>query len=205
MACKLFAALVLLHFFLVLSSVATQKDVSKSIESENGDIFDCINIMSQPTFQDPSFMNHTIQVSPKDYGDNKVRFFMYWGNSQNRDCMDLLCSGFVQVSSDIPLGAQLKPVSVGALRVSWGGEAYGPWDEKSPSIGSGHFAYEGFGKAAVFMDATLVDENNNHFVPNPHDFYRQVERNVCYGVDNLGSGPNGIGFYFGGPGGCIDN
>ncbi|KAJ3679998.1 hypothetical protein LUZ60_016276 [Juncus effusus] len=151
------------------------------------------------------------------------------------------------LNPNIPLGAQLKPVSIyggaqhfvtvhifkdfktgnwwlafgkdkkivgywvksifnhmdnGARKISWGGAAEAPLSELSPPMGSGHFPFEGFGKAAVFMDATIVDENNNHFIPNPHDFYPQVGAPRCYKVDKLGSGPNGIGFYFGGPGGC---
>ncbi|KAJ3679964.1 hypothetical protein LUZ60_016242 [Juncus effusus] len=258
MAYKVLDKLVLVHFFLVLSSGApTQKEiVIKSIKSENGDIFDCINIMSQPTFQDPAFMNHTIQMIPSSYPNfineksqekttishaeiNTVPFVgkeerysgsaAFISNGTSLDDTDFMEAGWIVSPKDfgdnkdiktgnwwLAFGKNKKLVGYwikstfnhmdnGASKLSWGGDAEGPRYERSPPIGSGHFAYEGFGKAAVFMDATIVDENNNHFVPNPHDFYRQVDRTVCYGLDKLGSGPNGIGFYFGGPGGCIDN
>ncbi|KAI6679970.1 hypothetical protein NL676_033851 [Syzygium grande] len=38
----------------------------KSIESEDGDIIDCIDIYKQPAFRDPALRNHTIQMAPSD-------------------------------------------------------------------------------------------------------------------------------------------
>ncbi|EHA8590368.1 hypothetical protein COCNU_scaffold017705G000020 [Cocos nucifera] len=53
-------------------------------------------------------------VHPQLYGDTHTRFFTYWNHavgSQNGGCFDLLCSGFVQVSSTISLGGILSPLS----------------------------------------------------------------------------------------------
>uniref|UniRef100_A0A7N0TXN6 Neprosin PEP catalytic domain-containing protein n=1 Tax=Kalanchoe fedtschenkoi TaxID=63787 RepID=A0A7N0TXN6_KALFE len=53
------------------------------------------------------------QVSPDLYGDNNTRLFTYWTGDtyQATGCYNLLCSGFVQLNSDIALGASIYPVS----------------------------------------------------------------------------------------------
>lgn len=53
------------------------------------------------------------QVSPDLYGDNNTRLFTYWTSDayQATGCYNLLCSGFIQVSSDIAMGASISPIS----------------------------------------------------------------------------------------------
>ncbi|CAA6659097.1 unnamed protein product [Spirodela intermedia] len=53
------------------------------------------------------------QVSPDLYGDNNTRLFTYWTSDayQATGCYNLLCSGFIQVSSEIAMGASIFPVS----------------------------------------------------------------------------------------------
>eukprot|EP00249_Psilotum_nudum_P000679 c12771_g1_i1 orf=597-1862(+) len=53
------------------------------------------------------------QVSPDLYGDNNTRLFTYWTNDayQGTGCYNLLCSGFVQISYEIAIGATISPVS----------------------------------------------------------------------------------------------
>lgn len=53
------------------------------------------------------------QVSPDLYGDNNTRLFTYWTSDayQATGCYNLLCSGFVQVSDQIAMGATISPVS----------------------------------------------------------------------------------------------
>ncbi|KAH9301825.1 hypothetical protein KI387_013408, partial [Taxus chinensis] len=53
------------------------------------------------------------QVSPDLYGDNNTRLFTYWTSDayQATGCYNLLCSGFIQISSDIAMGASISPVS----------------------------------------------------------------------------------------------
>ncbi|XP_020523024.1 uncharacterized protein LOC18434300 [Amborella trichopoda] len=52
-------------------------------------------------------------VNPVLYGDTKTRIFISWiiVDSKTPGCYDLSCPGFVQTSSDIPLGTVLTPVS----------------------------------------------------------------------------------------------
>eukprot|EP00250_Pteridium_aquilinum_P007115 c16903_g1_i1 orf=286-1593(-) len=53
------------------------------------------------------------QVSPDLYGDNNTRLFIYWTSDSYKatGCYNLLCSGFVQVSNDIAMGATIAPIS----------------------------------------------------------------------------------------------
>ncbi|XP_074579236.1 protein neprosin-like [Curcuma longa] len=53
------------------------------------------------------------QVSPDLYGDNHSRLFTYWTSDsyQATGCYNLLCSGFIQISSEIAMGATISPLS----------------------------------------------------------------------------------------------
>ncbi|KAJ8773607.1 hypothetical protein K2173_005853 [Erythroxylum novogranatense] len=53
------------------------------------------------------------QVSPEMYGDFHPRFFTYWTSDsyQATGCYNLLCSGFVQTSNRIAIGAAISPTS----------------------------------------------------------------------------------------------
>ncbi|RAL43050.1 hypothetical protein DM860_009832 [Cuscuta australis] len=53
------------------------------------------------------------QVSPGLYGDNNTRLFTYWTSDayQATGCYNLLCSGFIQINSQIAMGASISPVS----------------------------------------------------------------------------------------------
>ncbi|CAD5179802.1 unnamed protein product [Musa acuminata subsp. malaccensis] len=53
------------------------------------------------------------QVSPDLYGDNNTRLFTYWTSDsyQATGCYNLLCSGFIQINSEIAMGAAIYPLS----------------------------------------------------------------------------------------------
>ncbi|XP_058738703.1 protein neprosin-like [Vicia villosa] len=53
------------------------------------------------------------QVSPELYGDSRPRLFTYWTSDayQATGCYNLLCSGFVQTTSKIAIGASISPLS----------------------------------------------------------------------------------------------
>ncbi|OIW17930.1 hypothetical protein TanjilG_17766 [Lupinus angustifolius] len=53
------------------------------------------------------------QVSPDLYGDNNTRLFTYWTSDayQATGCYNLLCSGFIQVNSNVAMGASISPIS----------------------------------------------------------------------------------------------
>ncbi|KAJ1696226.1 hypothetical protein LUZ63_004738 [Rhynchospora breviuscula] len=89
-----------------------------------------------------------------------------------------------------------------ASRLVWGGSIKtSPW-LPSPPMGSGHFPSEGFGKAAYIFDIKIVDDHNTLRIPNSRFFTPHVNENVCYDVAGLTDGNDGVGFYYGGPGGC---
>ncbi|XP_073225363.1 protein neprosin-like isoform X2 [Cicer arietinum] len=52
-------------------------------------------------------------VNPKLYGDHNSRLFVYWTRDSYKSsgCFDLTCHGFVQISSEMALGASLGPYS----------------------------------------------------------------------------------------------
>ncbi|XP_052194924.1 uncharacterized protein LOC127802885 [Diospyros lotus] len=53
------------------------------------------------------------QVSPDLYGDSNTRLFTYWTSDayQATGCYNLLCSGFIQISNDVAMGASIFPLS----------------------------------------------------------------------------------------------
>ncbi|KAI4303034.1 hypothetical protein MLD38_038714 [Melastoma candidum] len=53
------------------------------------------------------------QVSPELYGDSRPRLFTYWTSDsyQATGCYNLLCSGFIQTTRKIAIGAAISPVS----------------------------------------------------------------------------------------------
>ncbi|KAM0020135.1 putative neprosin [Helianthus debilis subsp. tardiflorus] len=54
------------------------------------------------------------QVDPELYGDTNTRLFIYWTSDgfQRKGCFNLECSGFIQISNKIALGATMSPTSV---------------------------------------------------------------------------------------------
>nr|ACG41003.1 carboxyl-terminal peptidase [Zea mays] len=53
------------------------------------------------------------QVSPDLYGDNNTRLFTYWTSDayQATGCYNMLCSGFIQINSEVAMGASIFPIS----------------------------------------------------------------------------------------------
>lgn len=53
-------------------------------------------------------------VYPELFGDNSTRLYTLWTSDsyQSTGCFNLFCSGFVQTSNEIALGASLSPTSV---------------------------------------------------------------------------------------------
>ncbi|KAJ3692319.1 hypothetical protein LUZ60_012669 [Juncus effusus] len=84
----------------------------------------------------------------------------------------------------------------GAIGAAWGGITQGPLNDSSLPMGSGHFANEGYKKAAFFTDTTIIDDKYNIAVPNT--FWSKTVVNQ----PKLGTSKTGIGFFFGGPAGC---
>ncbi|GER50689.1 hypothetical protein STAS_28010 [Striga asiatica] len=138
------------------------------------------------------------QVSPDLYGDNNTRLFTYWTSDayQATGCYNLLCSGFIQVNSDIAMGA-----SESASMIEWGGEVVNSepnGQHTSTQMGSGRFPEEGFGKSSYFRNIQVVDASNN--LKSPKGLGTYTEQSNCYDIQTGYNGEWGSFFYYGGPG-----
>ncbi|CAL4902727.1 unnamed protein product [Urochloa decumbens] len=96
------------------------------------------------------------QVSPQLYGDNNPRFFTYWTDDAYREtgCYNLHCSGFVQTSNRIAIGAAISPISSYAGRqfditvLIWKDPRQGHWWLQLGSGGGG--ALVGYWPSSLF-------------------------------------------------------
>ncbi|MCL7024124.1 hypothetical protein MKW94_007754 [Papaver nudicaule] len=57
-------------------------------------------------------------VSPTLYGDNGTHLSVFWRDGPTNGCFNMLCPGFVQVSSTTPIGGSFHRIS------GYGGQAY---------------------------------------------------------------------------------
>ncbi|KAJ3671468.1 hypothetical protein LUZ60_007547 [Juncus effusus] len=170
-------------------------------------------------------------VDQDTYGDRHARLSFSWrDDKQNKECVDLICPGFVQVSSDIARGmpvstyngkqhsititifqdrkkkfgywpkSLLPGLSSKRRLACWTGTTHSPPRELAPPMGSGHFPSEGYGKSAFFNNILIMDENNNFVIPNPRYFRSELHKSKCYQLGGLMVENTSLGFYFGGPG-----
>ncbi|KAL5208617.1 hypothetical protein ABZP36_033052, partial [Zizania latifolia] len=83
----------------------------------------------------------------------------------------------------------------------WGGFVQGPTASSNPpQMGSGHFASEGYGKAAFVNNIRIVDENKEVVTP---DIVRALPGTSVpskYTYYDVGAGDNGMHVLYGGPG-----
>ncbi|XP_019418632.1 PREDICTED: uncharacterized protein LOC109329423 [Lupinus angustifolius] len=89
-----------------------------------------------------------------------------------------------------------------AERLQFGGEIVnsGVNEHTTTQMGSGHFAEEGFGKAAYFKNLNLVN-SFNEFIPIPvTNLELIVDHPNCYNLSLLSNNDFGTHFYYGGPG-----
>nr|CAB3464091.1 unnamed protein product [Digitaria exilis] len=72
-----------------------------------------LNVWPAQVASPAEFSLSQIWVSPQLYGDNNPRFFTYWTDDayQETGCYNLHCSGFVQTSSRVAIGAAISPFS----------------------------------------------------------------------------------------------
>ncbi|KAL6615002.1 hypothetical protein ACP70R_037272 [Stipagrostis hirtigluma subsp. patula] len=69
-----------------------------------------------------------------------------------------------------------------------------------PQMGSGHFASEGFGKAAFVRNIQIVNENHQLVTPDIRKSFATNTRQDCYSIDQYGYNAGGMHAYYGGPG-----
>lgn len=88
-----------------------------------------------------------------------------------------------------------------ASSIRWGGMAYTSNGEKSPPMGSGHPAAEGYKKAS-FFDRTKLVVGGNQFKDIGEGDVEYYQTLPCYTVGHFQRMQYGSFFPFGGPGGC---
>jgi hypothetical protein len=83
----------------------------------------------------------------------------------------------------------------------WGGHVAGPTAiSDSPQMGSGHFAFEGYGKAAFIKSIQIIDEHDKLVTPNENRVMVGSSDVRKYTVDGYGIDKFGMHMYYGGPG-----
>uniref|UniRef100_A0ACD5ZHA9 Uncharacterized protein n=1 Tax=Avena sativa TaxID=4498 RepID=A0ACD5ZHA9_AVESA len=86
--------------------------------------------------------------------------------------------------------------------VFWGGFVQGPTvSSNAPQMGSGHFASEGYGKAAYIRNAQILNENNKYVTPEDNvKLDHGTSNSTLYTVDKFEADTPGMTIYYGGPG-----
>ncbi|KAI3899095.1 hypothetical protein MKW92_036838 [Papaver armeniacum] len=143
------------------------------------------------------------EVNPKVYGDDEPRLSVYWtaDDYKSTGCHDIKCTGFVQIASNISLGARFDPISLyngtqhdtsfsifqdqytGNWWVQWQGVSVGYWppslfrqlSKKATGIDFGGL----IGNARTQGQHTTTDMGSGHF-PSEGNFgissyFRQVK------------------------------
>ncbi|XP_010518018.1 PREDICTED: uncharacterized protein LOC104793364 isoform X1 [Camelina sativa] len=91
-----------------------------------------------------------------------------------------------------------------ARKIVWGGEithyVEGRGEHTLPQMGSGHFAEEGFKKAAYFNCIEYIDKSNNPITPFAQNLEAIITRPECYNLKVGSSRRWGAYIFYGGPG-----
>uniref|UniRef100_A0ACD5ZAU6 Uncharacterized protein n=1 Tax=Avena sativa TaxID=4498 RepID=A0ACD5ZAU6_AVESA len=89
--------------------------------------------------------------------------------------------------------------------VFWGGFVQGPTvSSNAPQMGSGHFASEGYGKAAYIRNAQILNENNKYVTPDGNvKVDHGTSNSTLYTVDKFEVDTPGMSIYYGGPGSVV--
>ncbi|KAI3882465.1 hypothetical protein MKX03_025243 [Papaver bracteatum] len=169
---------------------------------------------------------------PTFFGDNRSRLFGYWtaDGSKQTCCFNMLCPGFVQVHSEISLGADFDPISVYGEDVwvvsfqvyrdlqtgNWwlivGGITTGYWPKKIFTYLANNALVIQYGGIAGAKTQMPTPPMGNGYLPQLQDFLKTAYMNRmkykdttldCYNIffaGNLGAKWE-ISMAFGGPGG----
>ncbi|XP_027157801.1 uncharacterized protein LOC113759425 [Coffea eugenioides] len=83
-------------------------------EDQGGSSLSGVGVVGGPSTRELNSIEAGWIVNPERFGDNRTRLYTYWTSDgyQSTGCYNLFCSGFVQTSNEIALGASLSPTSV---------------------------------------------------------------------------------------------
>ncbi|MCL7045105.1 hypothetical protein MKW94_010266 [Papaver nudicaule] len=155
-------------------------------------------------------------VYPALFGDSQSRLFGYWtaDGSKQTGCFNVLCSGFVQVHGEIPLGAVVGPVSeygkharVVHLKIYRDPETGNWWFIAAPNI-IGYWPKEIFthlaNNASILRYGGIVGETpqtpappmGNGYLPQLDDYLKTAYMKRMQYIDEKGQhvklNPNGV-------------
>ncbi|KAJ4954855.1 hypothetical protein NE237_011638 [Protea cynaroides] len=166
----------------------------KSIQVENGDIFDCVIINKQLALEHLSLQNHTIQMKPTidpKGQENEGPKNGELASSVNGEFVGYWPKTIYKALSD-----------GGANRADWGGEVCCGYlgNSSLPTMGSGHFPSEGDGKACLVSEIQIITKIGGSFV----DFgtvtpFQSAPQ--CYKILEGTRDNSGRYILYGGPGG----
>ncbi|XP_072067079.1 protein neprosin isoform X1 [Arachis hypogaea] len=138
------------------------------------------------------------QVSPELYGDSNPRFFTYWTDPRHGHWWLEFGSGLLVGYWPATMFSHLRSH---ASMVQFGGEIVNSRSRgyhTGTQMGSGHFAGEGFRKAAYFRNLQIVDWDNN-LLP-LSNIHQLADHSNCYDIRQGSNNVWGHYFYYGGPG-----
>ncbi|XP_040986170.1 uncharacterized protein LOC121234330 [Juglans microcarpa x Juglans regia] len=105
--------------------------------------------------------------------------------------------------SEEPVGywpnSLFSSLSSSAAEITWGGGVYTDNNATSPPMGSGHFAYEGYSRAAYVDELEFADESNKWIYPDYNSLQYDADIRKCYTINALFESDHG--YLYGGPGG----
>ncbi|XP_027106705.2 protein neprosin [Coffea arabica] len=83
-------------------------------EDQGGSSLSGVGVVGGPSTRELNSIEAGWIVNPERFGDNRTRLYTCWTSDGYRStgCYNLFCSGFVQTSNEIALGASLSPTSV---------------------------------------------------------------------------------------------
>ncbi|XP_051196059.2 protein neprosin-like [Lolium perenne] len=84
----------------------------------------------------------------------------------------------------------------------WGGIVQGPTaTSKAVEMGSGHFASEGYRRAAIIRNIQILNKNNTYVTPEDDlKLAHGTSNSTLYTIDKFRVDTDGLGMYYGGPG-----
>ncbi|KAM0924427.1 hypothetical protein ACQ4PT_004851 [Festuca glaucescens] len=158
-----------------------------------------INIYSKPGLAEAIGAGYS--VSPRLSGDSFARFHVSWDPRTKNWWV-------IYGEENTPVGywpsSLFNYIKDNGDTVFWGGHVSGPTASiDSPQIGSGHFASEGYGKAAFIKNIQLVDKNNKLFNPNNNKAVPGSSSSSKFTVNGYGVDKYGLHTYYGGPGDLV--
>ncbi|KAF7828306.1 NEP-interacting protein 1 [Senna tora] len=131
------------------------------------------------------------------YGDNRTRLVMSWTDRYSGNWWLVLAKTYERI------GYWPKAIFTGlqscGQRVEWGGQVFSPSDKTiaTPPMGSGHFAEEGFLKAATFDNLQYLNLQFDRIQTGWDQLEHHFMSHECYTLSKY----EDHGIFYGGPGG----